>query len=291
MTTVVDAYADASDGEPVVICDFSPPRSGDPAFVERIAEVPADFICRRLQPGAHTQGRFHRSRARHPAAPGEARRIQHRSSGYEYDCAAIAAARRGNARPGERRHPRRRRPQRERAGPRRSASAGHRSHHAHRGNSSDERGQGLPREQPAIAHVVLHRRNNRPRKTPGERSEARRSQGRIRSAVPADTARLLAGRSGSASSQRTRPYQMRPLAVPVFWGLQILAEDGLVFGNVPASIREDLEKGRDGADIAAEMLASYVSAGIRGVYLVPPIRKGGVRDYAAAQSVLRAAGR
>ena len=31
MTTVVDAYADARDGEPIVICDFSPPRSGDPA--------------------------------------------------------------------------------------------------------------------------------------------------------------------------------------------------------------------------------------------------------------------
>ena len=76
------------------------------------------------------------------------------------------------------------------------------------------------------------------------------------------------------------------LSQPVFWGLQVLAPEGLVFGDVPAAMKSDLEKGRDGAEIARELLAAFVAAGIRGVYLVPPILRGGARDYEAAARVL-----
>ncbi len=78
---------------------------------------------------------------------------------------------------------------------------------------------------------------------------------------------------------------------PVFWGLQVLDKDGIVLGDVPPCVTEELERGRPGSEIAAEGLQRYVDAGIRGVYLVPPILRGGARDYEAAQRVLETVGR
>ena len=73
-----------------------------------------------------------------------------------------------------------------------------------------------------------------------------------------------------------------PLGVPVFYGLQILVQGGVTFAQASAAIARDLEAGRDGVDIAAEAWEGFKEAGIGGVYLVPPILKGGARDYQAA---------
>ena len=73
---------------------------------------------------------------------------------------------------------------------------------------------------------------------------------------------------------------------PIFYGLQILLRDGLIFGDVPEATRRELERGRPGTDIALEQLHTYVENGMTGVYLVPPIMKGGRRDYEATQQVL-----
>ena len=81
------------------------------------------------------------------------------------------------------------------------------------------------------------------------------------------------------------------LAQPVFFGVQVLVKDGVLFSSVPESARQDLEKGRDGADMALERLAEMFGAGIRHIYLMPPILKGGARDYEAAQRVLEGARR
>lgn len=78
----------------------------------------------------------------------------------------------------------------------------------------------------------------------------------------------------------------RPLELPVFWGVQVLDKDGIVLGNVPAGTREQLDAGRPGVDIAAEQLRAFLDDGVRGVYLVPPILRGGARDYEAARQVL-----
>ena len=78
------------------------------------------------------------------------------------------------------------------------------------------------------------------------------------------------------------------LSKPVFWGLQVLDARGLVFGDVPQFIREELEGGREGVDIAAELLHEFLAAGMTTIYLVPPILRGGTRDYKAAQRVLDA---
>ena len=73
---------------------------------------------------------------------------------------------------------------------------------------------------------------------------------------------------------------------PVFWGLQILDKEGIMLGNVPPEIRQQLDSGRPGSEIASKLLQSYVAANVRGVYLVPPILRGGARDYDVAQQVL-----
>ena len=78
------------------------------------------------------------------------------------------------------------------------------------------------------------------------------------------------------------------LSQPVFWGLQVLDYRGLVFGDVPQYIREELDGGRPGVDIAIDLLDEFLAAGITNIYLVPPILRGGLRDYEAAQSVLDA---
>ena len=77
-----------------------------------------------------------------------------------------------------------------------------------------------------------------------------------------------------------------PPSIPVFYGLQILEQDGVLFSAVPDSVRADLESGRSGVDIALELYERFQDAGLRNVYLVPPIRRGGARNYAAAREFL-----
>ena len=81
------------------------------------------------------------------------------------------------------------------------------------------------------------------------------------------------------------------LSSPLFLGLQVLDAKGLIFGEVPEGIREDLDRGRDGTDIAIELLHQFVAEGVTNIYLVPPILRGGLRDYEAAQKVLEASKR
>lgn len=75
---------------------------------------------------------------------------------------------------------------------------------------------------------------------------------------------------------------------PLFLGLQVLRTDGLVFGELPANIKHDLDRGRDGTDITIELLHEFITNGITKIYLVPPILRGGLRDYVAAQKVVDA---
>ena len=78
------------------------------------------------------------------------------------------------------------------------------------------------------------------------------------------------------------------LDVPVFFGLQVLEKDGVLFSTVPDRMLRDLESGRSGVDIALELFQGFREAGLHNVYLVPPIRRGGARGYEAAREVLAA---
>ena len=78
------------------------------------------------------------------------------------------------------------------------------------------------------------------------------------------------------------------LEAPIFHGVQVLTKESIVFGNVPAWVTDDLSQGRSGEDIALQVLRDFTNAGIKSIYLVPPILRGGRRDYEAAQAVLEA---
>ena len=77
-----------------------------------------------------------------------------------------------------------------------------------------------------------------------------------------------------------------PLAIPVFYGLQILEAGGVLFSSVPDGVRAELEGGRSGVEIAVELYGRFREAGLNDVYLMPPIRRGGARDYGAAREFL-----
>lgn len=76
------------------------------------------------------------------------------------------------------------------------------------------------------------------------------------------------------------------LSVPVFWGFPVLAAESITFGEPPPRWREELAAGRDSGDLAAEELRRFVDAGLRTLYLMPPILRGGARDYGAAAKAL-----
>lgn len=77
------------------------------------------------------------------------------------------------------------------------------------------------------------------------------------------------------------------LAVPVLWGFPVLTKESITFGAMPESWRRDLDAGRPGADLAAEHLRRFTATGLTALYVMPPILRGGQRDYAAAADALR----
>ena len=77
-----------------------------------------------------------------------------------------------------------------------------------------------------------------------------------------------------------------PPGLPIFFGLQVLEQDGIIFSWVPEQLREELAGGRSGVDLAVELFQKFQEAGLHNIYLVPPIRRGGARNYRAAQEVL-----
>ena len=75
-------------------------------------------------------------------------------------------------------------------------------------------------------------------------------------------------------------------ALPIFFGLQILEKDGVLFSSVPASLQSELEGGRSGVDIALELYQRFQEARLNNIYLMPPIKRGGTRNYDAAEEFL-----
>jgi homocysteine S-methyltransferase len=88
--------------------------------------------------------------------------------------------------------------------------------------------------------------------------------------------------------RRYRERAGRGIGAPVFWGIQILTPDGKLFGTLPDAVSRDLARGRPGVEIAIETARRLQAQGADAFYVVPPILKGGERDYASAQQVLAA---
>ena len=79
--------------------------------------------------------------------------------------------------------------------------------------------------------------------------------------------------------------------LPIFFGLQILENDGVVFGSVPLSVRTELERGRSGVEIALDLYRNFRDARLNNIYLIPPIKRGGVRNYEAAREFISRIGK
>lgn len=74
---------------------------------------------------------------------------------------------------------------------------------------------------------------------------------------------------------------------PVFAGVQVLAQDGIDFGNVPDGIRDDLDNGKSGLEIAQEIALQLWTEGITTFYVIPTIRRRGIRDYSTASDLVQ----
>ena len=77
-----------------------------------------------------------------------------------------------------------------------------------------------------------------------------------------------------------------PLTAPIFCGVQVMTVHGFTYGEIPAWVTDDLVKGRSGEEIAVETVQRFVERGFRSIYLIPPVMRGGRREYAAAQRVI-----
>ena len=55
---------------------------------------------------------------------------------------------------------------------------------------------------------------------------------------------------------------------------------------MPSNLTEQLERGKSGIEIAVELYREFKNAGLHNVYLVPPIHKGGTRNYQVTKEVL-----
>ena len=79
------------------------------------------------------------------------------------------------------------------------------------------------------------------------------------------------------------------LTVPVFYGVGLMEPDGVSFASVPQWVTDDLANGRSGVDIGLEVWAGLQTAGVSDCYVVPPIRRSGARNYAAAREFIQRA--
>ena len=97
---------------------------------------------------------------------------------------------------------------------------------------------------------------------------------------PADVGRFANAYADCAGS---------PPDIPIFYGVGIMEPDGVSFAAVPDWVRDDLAAGRSGVDLARSTWARLRDAGAADCYLVPPIRRNGARNYAAAAEFLASA--
>lgn len=78
----------------------------------------------------------------------------------------------------------------------------------------------------------------------------------------------------------------RDKKIPIFFGVQMIAPRSRSFSPLPPSARDALKAGISPADIAIRTIDAFLSAGISTFYLMPPIFPGGARDYHSARQVL-----
>ena len=82
-----------------------------------------------------------------------------------------------------------------------------------------------------------------------------------------------------------RTYDEQP-SIPIFFGVQMIAAASRSFSPIPQAVRNELDSGASSAVIAASAIEGFLVSGITSFYLMPPILPGGDRDYESARLVL-----
>jgi 5,10-methylenetetrahydrofolate reductase len=282
MTWVTERYAAAEAGRPVVIVDFTPPRSGDPAALDRLKGLTANFLSAAYNPGklVRADSATVASVARERTGADVAFSLAPR----DMNTIALQSRLLG------------------------AQMVGLENVIVLAGDDLAERELSLGvksvRDLTSTAMLRSIRGMNegvdyRGAKLQGATSFCIGATLDLAKGIESEAA--LAARKVEAGADFFIAQPIYDLGVrerfmerygemsqPVFWGLQVLDKDGLILGDVPEQTRRELEGGRPGEEIASELLARFVEAGVGGVYLVPPILKGGGRDYEAAQRVIAA---
>ncbi|MBI2170754.1 MAG: methylenetetrahydrofolate reductase [Chloroflexi bacterium] len=303
MSTVTQKLAQAG-GRPIFICDFSPPRGADLSTIDQVKEVGADFVCVAYSPGrsvrvdstvmAHliAQGR---GSMPPPSGGGEERvareggqevifnlacrdmnrlAIQNHLLGAQLLGLENVVVLQGDAFTDEDR------------GSIRGVNDYQPSELirdiARLNRGEDFRGGKLRSPTAFCIGAVMDFSR-------GLEQEARSSHGKVEAGADFFLAQTFY-QVGLARQfhEAYHRHAGQPFPRPIFYGLPIPAQGGILFGDVPEQVRGDLEKGRPGVDIALEQARVFLAAGLRTIYLVPPILRSGRRDYGAARDVLRA---
>lgn len=287
MTKIVDRCFSAT-GRPAFICDFSPPRSGDPAAVTQ-AKFGADFISVAYNPGRAVRANSAMLASAIKSQTGQevaftlgTRDMNRLALQSELLGAQMLGLENVIVVQGD--------PFPERdlalvAPVNQVTPTGLIASIANMNQGTDFRGANLraPTDFCIGATVDLGR---------GVEREARLARRKVEAGAhflitqpifdPDEASRFINAYAGATGD---------PPGVPLFFGLQVLEQDGIIFSSVPEKIREELAGGRPGVDLAVELFQRFREAGINDIYLVPPIRRGGARNYRAAQEVLEAARR
>ncbi len=285
MTKIVDRCFSAT-GHPAFICDFSPPRSGDPAAVTQ-AKFGADFISVAYNPGRAVRANSAMLASAIKSQTGQevaftlgTRDMNRLALQSELLGAQMLGLENVIVVQGDPF------PERDLAlvGPVNQVTpTGLIASIASMNQGTDFRGSNLraPTDFCIGATVDLGR---------GVEREARLARRKVEAGAhflitqpifePEEASRFINAYAGATGE---------PPGLPLFFGLQVLEQDGIIFSSVPEKIREELAGGRSGVDLAVELFQRFREAGINDIYLVPPIRRGGARNYRAAQEVLEAA--
>ena len=282
---VTDAYAALAGRRPLIACDFSPPRSSSTAFAQDAASLDADFICVAYAPGKSV-------RMGSVAAAAIIQRDAHKGTIFNL-------ATRDMNRLAIQTHLLE------------AEALGLENVLVLRGDAFTERDLRLVQPAGGYSPTELLRSIQEMNRGRDFRGVALQQPTHLCAGAAIDfdrplleQARLVANKvetgaeffvtqplyDGSRVTEFLSLYQSvaaKPLTAPVLYGVAVLVKDGIAFGPVPHAFRDDLAKGRSGQDIALQVVESLTAAGCCAFYIVPPILKGGVRDYQAAQQVIR----
>lgn len=284
MTTITDRWSQA-DGKAVVICDFSPPRGSDPALLEPAGNLDVDFVSVAYNPGKST--RLNSTLAAHWIKTHTDRDAVFTLSPRDMNKLAIQSLLLG------------------------ADLLGVENVVVVKGDDFTERDLSRLKDVSDYRPTELVRSINDMNEGIDFRGSKLRSPtnfcvgasidlGRDQQSELRLTRRKVEAGAKFFLSQPTydpeipksflSAYRERfgeDLTAPVFHGVQVMTADSIIFGDVPQWVTDDLEKGRSGQDIALQNLQEFTDAGLFSIYLIPPIMRGGRRDYDAAQEVLQ----